>query len=62
MWVNSLGIKGCYVNNLITDVKDGVLLCQVMDFICPNKVEFKKLSLKKKNTKFAKIQNANYSI
>jgi len=41
MWVNSLGIDGVYVNNLVDECKDGVLLCKVLDKISPGCIPWK---------------------
>lgn len=60
MWMNSLNIEDVYINNLIQDMRDGLILCKVMDKLAPGKVDLKKLSTK--NSKFNKIGNANYAI
>jgi len=41
MWVNSLGIDGVYVSNLVDECKDGVLLCKVLDKISPGCIPWK---------------------
>ena len=33
LWINSLGIEDVYVNNLVDDCKDGVLLNKVINKI-----------------------------
>lgn len=60
MWMNSLNIEDVYLNNMIHDLRDGIVLCKVMDKLAPNKVDLKKVS--NKNSKFTKIQNANYAV
>ncbi|KAL4508359.1 hypothetical protein ABPG72_003663 [Tetrahymena utriculariae] len=60
MWMNSLNIEDVYLNNMIQDLRDGVVLCKIMDKLAPGKVDMKKVS--NKNSKFTKIQNANYAV
>ncbi|EGR31974.1 hypothetical protein IMG5_098980 [Ichthyophthirius multifiliis] len=63
MWINSLNLEGVYINNLIQDLRDGEILCLVMDKLVPGKVDMKKVKAQLKNrTKLNKIQCANYAI
>jgi len=41
MWVNSLGIEGVHVSNLVDECRDGVLLCKVLDKISPGCIPWK---------------------
>lgn len=49
MWINSLNIEGVYVNNLYDDVRDGVLLCKVIDKLVPGSIDWKKVDQAPKN-------------
>lgn len=40
-WINTLGIEGVFVSNLVDECKDGVLLCKVIDKIAPGSVNWK---------------------
>jgi len=61
MWMNSLGIDGLYINNLFEDLKDGLALLKVIDFIEPGLVSWKQVE-KKPNNKFKKVNNNNYAV
>jgi plastin-1 len=41
MWVNSLGIEGVHVSNLVDECRDGVLLCKVLDKVSPGCITWK---------------------
>lgn len=43
LWINSLGIEDVYVNNLIDECKDGVLLCKVINKIDEKAIDWKKV-------------------
>ena len=64
-YLNSLGIKGVKVNNIYTDLYNGIILLKVLDAVEPGCVEWKKvrtkLSGKKKDT-FDIINNCNECI
>eukprot|EP01083_Nonionella_stella_P267022 902517_1 len=62
MWMNSLGIKNMYVNNLYEDCRGGLVLLKVIDKIEPGSVKWKKKVEKKPNNKFKKINNTNYAV
>lgn len=61
MWINSLNIEECYINNLIEDLKDGTKLCYVEDKTYPGSVNWKKVT-KPAKSRIVKVQNANYSL
>eukprot|EP00485_Elphidium_margaritaceum_P020574 CAMPEP_0202725820 /NCGR_PEP_ID=MMETSP1385-20130828/184297_1 /ASSEMBLY_ACC=CAM_ASM_000861 /TAXON_ID=933848 /ORGANISM="Elphidium margaritaceum" /LENGTH=622 /DNA_ID=CAMNT_0049392025 /DNA_START=93 /DNA_END=1961 /DNA_ORIENTATION=- len=62
MWMNSLGIKDVYVNNLFEDVRAGLVLLKVIDKIEPGSVKWKSKVERKPNNKFKKINNTNYAV
>jgi len=62
MWMNSLGIKNLYVNNLFTDATSGLVLLKVIDKIEPGSVKWKKKVERKPNNKFKKLNNTNYAV
>ena len=62
MWMNSLGIKNTYVNNLYEDCRSGLVLLRVIDKIEPGSVKWKKKVERKPNNKFKKINNTNYAV
>jgi plastin-1 len=59
MWINSLDIEGAYVNDLYDDVKDGVLLCKVIDKLAPGTIDWSKVDKAPKNDF---IRNVNSGI
>jgi plastin-1 len=60
-WINSQGIEGAYVNYLIDDLKDGIILLKVIDRLRPGNVDWKKVS-DKKHSRIHIIQNCNYAV
>lgn len=62
MWMNSLGIKDLYVNNLFEDCRSGLILLKVIDKIEPGSVKWRSKVEKKPNNKFKKINNTNYAV
>ena len=60
-WINSLGLKGVAITNLIGDLKTGQVLLTMIDKIAPQSVDWTKFS-----TKFTSrvhiIQNCNYAV
>jgi len=60
-WMNSLGVDP-YVNNLYEDLRDGVILLQLLDKIRPGIVNWKKVYTKKPLSKFQQLENCNYAI
>lgn len=62
MWMNSLGLKKTYVNNLFEDARSGLVLLKVIDKIEPGSVKWRKKVERKPNNKFKKINNTNYAV
>merc|ERR1711933_480046 len=62
MWMNSLGLKKTYVNNLYEDARSGLVLLKVIDKIEPGSVKWRKKVERKPNNKFKKINNTNYAV
>merc|ERR1712154_728327 len=62
MWMNSLGLKNTYVNNLYEDARSGLVLLKVIDKIEPGSVKWRKKVERKPNNKFKKINNTNYAV
>ena len=62
MWMNSLGVKKLYVNNLFSDAVDGLVLLKVIDKIEPGSVKWKKKVERKPNNRFKKLSNTNYAV
>lgn len=61
MWINTLGCKDLYINNLFEDCKDGLTLLKVIDKIEPGIVAWNKVEMKP-NNKFKKLNNCNYAV
>ena len=57
LWINSLGIEDVYVNNLIDECKDGVLLCKVINKIDDKAIDWKKVDLVPSNDFKRNINN-----
>ena len=63
MWINSLGLTNelgepIHVNNLYEDIKNGLILLQILDKIKPGVVNWKIVD-KKPNNPFKKTVNCN---
>ena len=61
MWINNFAIEDGYVNNLYTDIADGLILLKVLDRVEPGCVDWKKVEMKATN-KFKKLNNCNYAV
>merc|ERR1711871_775876 len=61
MWINSLNIDGVYVNNLFSDVKDGIIILKVMDRVQPGCVNWKRVNIGAKD-RFRCVENCNYCV
>ena len=59
-WMNALGVEP-FVNNLYTDLRDGLVLLKLFDQIEPGCVDWKKVYDPPKNN-FNKLANCNYCI
>jgi len=60
MWINSLGLDQ-HVNDLATEMRDGLLLLNIMDQVKPGVVDWTKANLKPKNV-YHKVANCNYAV
>jgi len=60
-WMNSLGVDP-FVNNLYEDLRDGLILLQILDKIQPGIVDWSKVNTKKPLNKFKQVENCNYAI
>jgi len=60
-WMNSLGVDP-YVNNIYEDLRDGIVLLQLLDKIRPGIVNWKKVYTKKPLSKFQQLENCNYAL
>jgi len=60
-WMNSLGVDP-FVNHLYEDMRDGIILLQILDKISPGIVDWAKVNLKKPLNKFKQVENCNYAI
>ncbi|KAK9765368.1 fimbrin [Basidiobolus ranarum] len=62
LWMNSLGVDP-FVNNIFEDLKDGLVLLQVMDKVTPNLVEWRRVNDKRPVTsRFKQVENTNYVV
>lgn len=60
-WMNSLGVDP-YVNNLYEDLRDGIILLQILDKIEPGIVDWNKANTKRPLNKFKQVENCNYAL
>jgi len=60
-WMNSLGVDP-FVNHLYEDLRDGVILLQLLDKIEPGCVDWSKVNTKHPLNKFKQVENCNYAI
>lgn len=63
-WMNSLGVRP-FVNNLYSDLDDGMILLQLFDKIQPGIVKWEKVNkppFKKMGANVKKVENLNYAI
>nr|WAW84882.1 fimbrin 2 [Halisarca dujardinii] len=64
-WMNSLGVNP-FVNNLYSDLCDGLVLLQLLDKVKPGIVDWGKVndgdSLKKMGGNMKKLENCNYAV
>ncbi|XP_048545783.1 fimbrin-4-like [Triticum urartu] len=61
MWINSLGIA-TYVNNVFEDVRNGWVLLEVLDKVCPGYVNWKLATKPPIKMPFRKLENCNQVI
>jgi hypothetical protein len=60
-WMNSLGVDP-FVNYLYEDLRDGLILLQILDKISPGIVDWKRVNTKKPISKFQQLENCNYAL
>jgi plastin-1 len=60
-WMNSLGVDP-FVNNIYEDLRDGLILLQLLDKIEPGTVDWSKVNTKHPLNKFKQVENCNYAI
>jgi len=60
-WMNSLGVDP-FVNHLYEDLRDGVILLQLLDKVEPGCVDWSKVNTKHPLNKFKQVENCNYAI
>jgi hypothetical protein len=60
-WMNSLGVDP-YVNRLYDDLRDGIVILQLLDKIKPGIVDWSKVNTKRPLNKFKCVENDNYAI
>ena len=62
-WMNSLGVSP-YVNHLYTDLRSGLIIFQLYDYIKPGLVNWTKVhkTFSKLRENFQKLENANYAV
>jgi hypothetical protein len=60
-WMNSLGVDP-YVNNIYEDLRDGIILLQILDKISPGIVDWSKANTKHPLNKFKQVENCNYAL
>ncbi|KAG0309022.1 hypothetical protein BGZ98_005704 [Dissophora globulifera] len=61
LWLNSLDVDP-FVNNLYTDLQDGVILLQAFDKMHPGIVDWKRVTRKQPLNRFKQVENTNYAI
>lgn len=61
MWINSLNIENTYVQDLFSDLDDGVVILRVVDIIQPGAVEWRRVSLETKS-RYKKVENSNLAV
>ena len=58
LWMNSLGVDP-FINSIGDDLRDGRVLLQVIDFIKPGTVNWKRVVMKPPITRFQALENTN---
>jgi len=61
MWINSIGLKGVYIQNLFRDCRNGIVLLKTLDKVVPGSVGWVRVERRPTN-KFKKISNCNLLI
>ncbi|KAL1522012.1 hypothetical protein AB1Y20_021657 [Prymnesium parvum] len=60
MWINSLGLD-VHVMDLVSEMRDGILILQVMDNVYPGVVDWSCVVMHPKNV-YSKVANCNYAV
>lgn len=60
-WINTLEIEGVFVTNLISECKDGVLICKIIEKIQPGAIDWKMIRDPPRN-EFDRNNNNNHAI
>jgi len=60
-WMNSLGVDP-FVNHLYEDLRDGIVLLQLLDKIEPGIVDWKRVNTKHPLHKLKQVENCNYAL
>ncbi|KAI9224314.1 calponin homology domain-containing protein [Blastocladiella britannica] len=61
LWLNSLGVD-LFVQNLFTDLQDGLVLLQAMDKVSPGIVDWRKVNKAPVTSRFKRVENCNYAV
>lgn len=61
-WINSMGLENGFCVNLVEDLRDGLILLKVINFMKPGTVDWAKTYQTKLKNKIYKIQNCNYAV
>ncbi|KAG0244929.1 hypothetical protein BGW41_005528 [Actinomortierella wolfii] len=61
LWLNSLDVDP-FVNNLYTDLQDGLVLLQAFDKMHPGIVDWKRVGRRQPLSRFKQVENTNYAI
>jgi len=60
-WMNSMGVDP-FVNHLFEDLRDGIILLQLLDKIQPGIVNWGKVNTKPPLNKYKQMENCNYAL
>jgi len=60
MWINSLGLER-HVTDMIGEMRDGLLILQVMDAVHPGVVDWSRVVMKPQHV-YSKVANCNYAV
>jgi len=60
LWINSLGLER-HVTDAVGEMRDGLLVLQVMDAVRPGVVDWSRVNLAPKHV-YSKVANANYAV
>ena len=61
LWMNSLGVEP-FVNDLFKDLRDGLVLLQVIDYVYPGLVRRSRVNARPSASRFKCIENTNYIV